>query len=141
MYAILIKGTQVDDRTPTDVATPTPSITPTIGTSITPSPTRTPTPPDVSNTPTPLRTPTPPVEGNICGKSDINDDGVFTSTDLAEFAKAYGRGKNTCTDKDVDYGPCGGRDINSDGKLSIVDWGGLGIGFAQRYYPKTSCAL
>lgn len=141
LYAILIKGTQVDDRTPTDVATPTPSITPTIGTSITPSPTRTPTPPDVSNTPTPLRTPTPPVEGNICGKSDINDDGVFTSTDLADFAKAYGRGKNTCTDKDVDYGPCGGRDINSDGKLSIVDWGGLGIGFAQRYYPKTSCAL
>ena len=53
----------------------------------------------------------------------------------------YGTGRNTCADKDVDYGACGGRDVNRDGKLNIADFGGAGIGFAQRYYPKTSCAL
>ena len=41
----------------------------------------------------------------------------------------------------MDYGTCGGRDVNRDGKLNIADFGGAGIGFAQRYYPKLSCAL
>jgi hypothetical protein len=86
-------------------------------------------------------TPSSPTSENICGKSDINGDGVFTIADFAEFAKAYGVGANTCADKDVDYGSCGGRDVNKDGKLNIADFGGAGIGFAQRYYPKMSCAL
>ncbi|HRP51720.1 MAG TPA: hypothetical protein PKX54_05495, partial [Candidatus Dojkabacteria bacterium] len=132
-----------------DTTTPPP-----VTNSVTPTPddnTSTPTPPQGTLTPTPTRTsnpsefpsvtPTQPISGNICGKSDINGDGVFTIADFAEFARAYGIGTNTCADKDVDYGTCGGRDVNKDGKLNIADFGGAGIGFAQRYYPKTSCAL
>ncbi len=103
--------------------TPSIMITPSIDLSLTPSP-----------------TPSNPT-GNICGKADINDDGVFTIADFAEFARAYGRGTNTCADKDVDYGPCGGRDVTKDGKLNIADFGAAGVGFAQRYFPKTSCAI
>lgn len=79
--------------------------------------------------------------GNVCGKADVDGDGVFTIADFAAFARVYGNGKNICVDKDVDYGPCGGRDVNKDGKLDIFDFGFTGIGFAQRYYPKVSCAL
>lgn len=103
--------------------TPSIMITPSIDLSLTPSP-----------------TPSNPT-GNICGKADINDDDVFTIADFAEFARAYGRGTNTCADKDVDYGPCGGRDVTKDGKLNIADFGTAGVGFAQRYFPKTSCAI
>lgn len=93
---------------------------------------------NLSQTPSP----TPSIQtGNICGKADVNGDGVFTIADFADFARAYGRGTNTCADKNVDYGPCGGRDVTKDGKLNIADFGGAGVGFAQRYYPKTSCAL
>lgn len=108
--------------------TPPPPITD----SATPTPTTTPI---ISITPTNL------IEGNVCGKADLDGDGVFKIADFAEFAKSYGRGTNTCADKNVDYGLCGGRDANKDGKLNIADFGGAGIGFAQRYYPKTSCAL
>jgi hypothetical protein len=103
---------------------------------------------ELENSPTPIEDSTPPnsptpttIQGNNCGKADVNTDGVFTITDFAEFAKSYGMGTNTCADKDVDYGVCGGRDVNKDGKLNIADFGGAGIGFAQRYYPKLSCAL
>jgi len=37
----------------------------------------------------------------------------------------------------VDYGECGGRDVNRDGTFNIIDF----ISFASRYYPKLSCAL
>ena len=128
--------------TPTLTRTPGASLTPTLtrtpGPSITPS--TTPTPRN-SQTPIPSATPTPPIIGNICGKADVDGDGRFSIADFAEFAKSYGTGRNTCADKDVEYGACGGRDVNRDGKLNIADFGGLGIGFAQRYYPKTSCAL
>jgi hypothetical protein len=123
--------------------TPTPenSVTPTHSTvpSVTPSSVTQPP----SNTPTPRisSTPTPPLTGNICGKADLEGDGRFSIADFAEFAKSYGTGRNTCADKDVDYGPCGGRDANKDGKLNIADFGAQGIGFAQRYYPKISCAF
>ncbi len=89
---------------------------------------------------TPAMTPTD-ITGNRCGKADTDGDGRFTIVDFVQFALAYGIGKNTCVDKDEDYGPCGGRDVNRDGKLSIQDFGEPRIGFAQRYYPKTSCAL
>lgn len=134
--------------TPTPIQSATP--TPTQGPSLTPTLTRTPGPsptpsstPVVTNTQTPIpsATPTPPITGNVCGKADIDGDGRFSIADFAEFAKAYVMGTNTCADKDVDYGPCGGRDANKDGKLNIADFGGAGIGFAQRYYPKLSCAL
>jgi hypothetical protein len=136
---------------------PTNSITPSISTipSVTPSsdllpPTITPTsdPDEPTITPSVAISPTvsptlnnPTSFGNICGKADINGDDKFTIADFSEFAKSYGMGTNTCADKDVDYGPCGGRDVNKDGKLNIADFGGAGIGFAQRYYPKTSCIL
>jgi hypothetical protein len=96
-----------------------------------------------SNQPTliPSVSPSDVFTGNVCGKADVDGDGRFNITDFAEFARAYGIGSNTCADKDVDYGPCGGRDVNKDGKLNIADFGGAGIGFAQRYFPKTSCAL
>ncbi|HRP37674.1 MAG TPA: hypothetical protein PLS50_07755, partial [Candidatus Dojkabacteria bacterium] len=103
----------------------TPSLTPTISISL-------------SQIPSPT---TSIPSGNICGKADVNGDGVFTIADFAEFARAYGRGTNSCADKDVDYGPCGGRDVTMDGKLNIADFGAAGVGFAQRYYPKTSCAI
>lgn len=121
----------LDSTPPPPVVTQ--SVTPTPVISINPSPTIT------GGTAT--VTPTNNLEGVQCGKSDINNDGIFTIADFAEFAKAYGNGKNTCADKDVEYGPCGGRDANRDGKLNIADFGGEGIGFAQRYYPKSSCAL
>ncbi len=108
--------------------------TPSVGVSNSPTISRTPTPP-------PSVTDTPPPSGNICGKADTDGNGRFTIADFAQFAQMYGMGKNICADKDVDYGPCGGRDVNKDGKLNIADFGGAGIGFAQRYYPKTSCAL
>ena len=136
--------------TPIQSATPTPrhTATPTPGSSPTPTVTASSTPIpsptaeityDVTQTLTP--TPTLPITGNICGKADVDGDGRFNIAEFAEFAKSYGMGRNTCADKDVDYGPCGGRDVNRDGKLNIADFGGAGIGFAQRYYPKLSCAL
>ena len=131
----------------TATATPTPlaSLTPTPFEStptLTPTPniTQTPTPPQASGTAIPSATPTQ-ITGNVCGKADINGDGVFKIYDFSEFARSYGRGTNTCVDTNVEYGPCGGRDVNRDGKLNIADFGGAGIGFAQRYYPKTSCVL
>ena len=134
--------------TPIQSATPTPTPSQTPGASLTPTLTRTPGPsitpsttPTNTHTPIPTATPTPPITGNICGKADIDGDGKFSIADFAEFAKSYGTGKNTCTDKDVEYGVCGGRDVNRDGKLNIADFGAAGIGFAQRYYPKTSCVL
>ena len=132
--------------TPIQSATPTPSQTP--GASLTPTLTRTPGPsvtpsttPTNTHTPIPSATPTPPITGNICGKADTDGNGRFTIAEFTEFATSYGMGKNTCADKDVDYGPCGGRDVNRDGKLNIADFGGAGIGFAQRYYPKLSCSI
>jgi hypothetical protein len=126
-----------------NTSTPTPLVTatqaqasPTPTTNVGPSLTQTSTPPLTAS-----NTPTPPIAGNICGKADIDGDGRFSIADFAEFAKSYGTGKNTCADKDVDYGPCGGRDVNKDGKLNIADFGSSGIGFAQRYYPKLSCAI
>ncbi|HRO65112.1 MAG TPA: hypothetical protein PKU78_02740 [Candidatus Dojkabacteria bacterium] len=120
--------------------TVTPSITPTIDLiqpTITPSLT-----PTISISLSQIPSPTTSIpSGNICGKADVNGDGVFTIADFAEFARAYGRGTNSCADKDVDYGPCGGRDVTMDGKLNIADFGAAGVGFAQRYYPKTSCAI
>jgi hypothetical protein len=132
--------TPIQSATPTQTpgASLTPTLTRTPGPSITPSTTPT---PSNAQTPVPSATPTPPVTGNICGKADIDGDGKFSIADFAEFAKSYGTGKNTCADKDVEYGSCGGRDVNRDGKLNIADFGAAGIGFAQRYYPKTSCAL
>jgi hypothetical protein len=120
---------------PSLTPSPTPSITPTLSFTQTPSPIAT-----ITGTINPTNTPTI-IIGNICGKADIDGNGIFKIADFAEFAKAYGRGVNTCVDINVDYGPCGGRDVNRDGKLNIADFGGTGIGFAQRYYPKTSCAL
>jgi len=114
---------------------PTSTPSSTQATTPTPSPTNTKLP---ANTSAPSAT-TP--QGNICGKADTDGNGVFTIGDFSEFARAYGSGKNTCADKDVDYGPCGGRDVNRDGVLNIFDFGGQGVGFAQRYYPKSSCAL
>jgi hypothetical protein len=144
----------IQSNTPTPSQTPGASLTPTLtrtpGASLTPTLTRTPGPsitpsttptPMNTQTPVPSATPTPPLTGNICGKADVDGDGRFSIADFAEFAKSYGIGKNTCADKDVDYGPCGGRDVNRDGKLNIADFGGLGIGFAQRYYPKLSCSI
>ncbi|HRN85838.1 MAG TPA: hypothetical protein PKU78_01415 [Candidatus Dojkabacteria bacterium] len=141
-------GGVYNTSTPTPIQSATPTQTP--GASLTPTLTRTPGPsitpsttPTPSNalTPVPSATPTLPVTGNICGKADVDGDGKFSIADFAEFAKSYGTGKNTCADKDVEYGSCGGRDVNRDGKLNIADFGAAGIGFAQRYYPKTSCAL
>jgi len=126
-----------DATTPSNTPIPQASITPT-PTNTNPTPTS--TPPQVSGTVEPSATPTVGT-GNICGKADVNGDGVFTIADFAEYARAYGRGTNICVDKDVDYGPCGGRDSNKDGKLNIADFGAQGVGFAQRYYPKSSCAL
>lgn len=138
--------------TPTPILSPTPSDQATPGPSNTPVPTISNTPvPGASNTPIPTSTETPrtkpsptpttPITGNICGKADVDGDGRFSIADFAGFAQMYGTGRKTCADKDVDYGPCGGRDVNKDGNLNIADFGGAGIGFAQRYYPKTSCAL
>jgi hypothetical protein len=147
--------------TPTVVVDSSPTPTPTVGTSTTPTPTEiinTPTAgPSPTMTVTPIFSPTPTatgipttpsitptvsiIAGNICGKADVNGDGVFTIYDFSEFAKAYGQGSNTCEDALVEYGLCGGRDVNKDGKLNIADFGAQGIGFAQRYYPKESCSL
>ncbi|HRN85837.1 MAG TPA: DUF1565 domain-containing protein [Candidatus Dojkabacteria bacterium] len=125
----LVTATQVQTSpTPTTSLGSTPTLTPTL--------TLKPTPPLAAS-----NTPTPPITGNICGKADIDGDGKFSIADFAEFAKSYGTGKNTCADKDVEYGSCGGRDVNRDGKLNIADFGAAGIGFAQRYYPKLSCAI
>lgn len=126
-----------ESTTPTNTSTPQVSNTPT---PIESTPTITPSDPPVSGTASPTITPTE-LSGNICGKADLNSDGKFTIFDFSEFAKAYGRGTNTCADKDVNYGPCGGRDSNKDGKLNIADFGAQGIGFAQRYFPKTSCSI
>ena len=132
-------GNTTPPPTVTNSVTPTPShgpsLTPSPTPSVTPSPTAI-----ITGTLIPTNTPTS-IIGNICGKADIDGNGFFNIADFAEFAKSYGTGRNTCADKDVDYGPCGGRDVNKDGKLNIADFGGAGIGFAQRYYPKTSCAL
>ena len=144
--------TPIQSATPTPSQTPGASLTPTLtrtpGASLTPTLTRTPGPsvtpsttPTNTQTPIPSATPTSTVTGNVCGKADVDGDGRFSIADFAEFAKSYGTGRNTCADKDVEYGPCGGRDVNRDGKLNIADFGGLGIGFAQRYYPKLSCSI
>ena len=96
--------------------------------------------PTHSVTPTFSTTVTPPIN-NICGKADVDDDGVFRISDFTAFASAYKTGNIICEESYFDYGPCGGRDANRDGLLNIADFGGSNIGFAQRYYPKTSCAL
>jgi len=124
----------INTSSPVDNPTATPPNTVVPATN-TPAPTNTGAP---ANTNAPSAT-TP--QGNICGKADTDGNGVFTIGDFSDFARAYGSGKSTCADKDVDYGPCGGRDVNRDGVLNIFDFGGPGIGFAQRYYPKTSCAI
>lgn len=116
-------------------------------------PTNTPTPIDPSSAPTASATPssTPPARltntptslpsGNACGKSDVDGDGKLEIHDFVAFAQMYGQGDKNCGDSQVDYGACGGRDVNRDGKFDILDFGGENIGFSQRYYPKTSCAL
>jgi hypothetical protein len=117
--------------------TATPTIKPVITNTVIPSN----TPPVPSDTILPSNT---PFVGKKCGKADIDGDSVFKIGDLSEFARMYGNGKNVCEDTTQDhlsYGLCGGRDVNKDGILNIADFGGAGIGFAQRYYPKTSCAL
>ena len=135
-------------NTPTPTATPGPSLTP----SATPTPTLTNTPgpsptpnvtplPTSTNTPGPTATPTTLISGNVCGKSDVNGDGVFTLVDFAEFGLKYGNGQNTCSDNQIDYGACGGRDVDRDGFLKLYDFGGENIGFSQRYFPKSSCVL
>lgn len=153
-------GSVADTITPSEVVIDTPTLSPTPSSSTIPTisltPTVTPTPnpnitpsatPELSITPTisgrdePTITPTSVIVGNICGKADVNGDGVFTIFDFSEYAKAYGRGTNICDDALTDYGVCGGRDVNKDGKLNIADFGAQGIGFAQRYYPKQSCSL
>ena len=113
------------------------------GSGSTPTPSMTPTPtntqvPGASATPSP--TPTQ-IQGNICGKSDVNGDGVFTLVDFAQFGLTYGNGQNTCSDNQIDYGACGGRDVDRDGFLKLYDFGGENIGFSQRYFPKSSCVL
>lgn len=126
--------------TPTDDPLVTPSATPEF--SPTPSPT---TEPEFSPTPTEedvFETPTPTfITGNICGKSDINNDGVFTLVDFSAYALVYKTGTSTCDDVDVDYGVCGGRDIDRNGILQFYDFGAETVGFAQRYYPKSTCSL
>lgn len=123
------------------INTSTPANNPTVTPSNTIVPaTNIPDKPSPTNTVVPVNTATPSVtspQGNICGKADTDGNGVFTINDFSEFARVYGRGKNTCADKDVDYGPCGGKDVNRDGILNIIDF----TGFAWRYYPKTSCIL
>ncbi len=119
--------------------TPSPSNTPVPTNTRMPVPTNTLLPGQPTHSITPI--PTTSISENSCGKADTDGDGKFTIEDFRQFALAYGMGKSTCADKDVDYGPCGGRDANRDGKLDIQDFGVPGIGFAQRYFPKTSCAL
>ena len=133
--------TPIQSATPTPTQTPGASLTPTMTSTPGPSPTPSATPlPTNTNTPGSTATPTQ-IQGNICGKSDVNGDGVFTLVDFAQFGLAYGNGQNTCSDTQVDYGVCGGRDVDRDGFLKLYDFGGENIGFSQRYYPKTSCAL
>ena len=144
---------------PSDTPRETPSHTPTFTPSVTPSatpteefgdtPVNTPTPTDIiisSATPiedSPLpNTPTPTIYvGTVCGKSDVTNDGMFTLVDFSAYAEMYGIGNRECTDTGIDYGVCGGRDVDRDGDLDLTDFGGENIGFAQRYYPRTSCAL
>lgn len=166
--ALIIRtGTFPPTFTPTPGVVSSPTPTPNGSPSATPTPTFTNTPTEIINTPTagpsptatvtPIFSPTPTITGVpvtqtstpvpsigtgvACGKADVNDDGVFTIADFAEFAQIYGRGTLFCDDMLVDYGVCGGRDVNKDGKLNIVDFGALNIGFAQRYYPRESCSL
>ena len=145
LKADITQQTITPSSSPIPTATPTNTIVPTItqiGTTSTPviSPTPTLLAPSVTQQPSVVPT-TTPLSGNICGKADINGDGVFKIDDFSEFAESYGTGLNTCSDKNVEYGPCGGRDANRDGKLNIADFGGQVIGFAQRYFPKASCVL
>mgnify|MGYP001239155454 CR=1 FL=1 len=103
------------------------------------------------NTPTPLNTvaptslspgfPTTIYQTAACGQADVKGDGQFGIDDFAEFARAYGNGKNTCAMGTENYGPCGGRDVNNDGILNIFDFGSPVIGFAQRYGPHKACNL
>lgn len=131
--------------TPTPIYSPTPIVTPNLSTTPTVRVSRTPTP-RVSRTPTatvvnsrpPITTTT--YYTSVCEAADSDNDGNFDITDFVSFAAAYQDGKRTCDDADVDYGPCGGRDVNADGVLNIADFGGTN-GFASRYYPKTSCSL
>ena len=140
---ILDTSTPTPEFSPTPSQTPTPTVTPSptqIGES-TPTPSMTITPtntqlPGASATPVPTE-----IQGSICGEADVNGDGVFTLVDFAQFGLAYGNGQNTCSDTQVDYGVCGGRDVDRDGFLKLYDFGGENVGFSQRYYPKTSCAL
>jgi len=120
-------------------ASPSPSNTPVPTSTRMPVATNTSVPGQPTNSITPI--PTTSISENNCGKADIDEDGKFTIVDFVQFALAYGMGKSTCVDKDEDYGACGGRDVNKDGVLNIQDFGASGIGFAQRYSPKTSCAL
>jgi len=116
--------------------TPVVSATPTTSTAVTPITTV-----GLSSTPSATVSPTGVVTAIVCGKADVNNDEFFTIYDFAEFAKIYNDGKQKCSDTKENYGPCGGRDINRDGKLDIVDFGGMGIGFAQRYSPTKSCSI
>ena len=134
-YSPTPSATPVNTNTPTPTNTSTPipinTSTPTPTMSLTPTPTL-----QVSNTVTPTF-----VQGNICGKADSDNDGVFKLIDFAAYAIIYGSDENSCSDVNVDYGACGGRDVDRDGDLDLTDFGGENIGFAQRYFPKSSCAL
>ncbi len=134
----------------TDTPTPTPTLTTTPNTSatatpiqsVTPSPTRVPgSSPTPTSTPIVQNTPTPQIiAGSVCGRADSDNNGVFDIVDFVAFAAAYQDGNRSCDDRTVDYGLCGGRDVDRDGRLNIADFGGTN-GFASRYFPKTSCSL
>lgn len=80
-------------------------------------------------------TPTTPIGGIACGRADTNNDGKFTILDLQQFSVIYGRGLSKCNDSSQNFGVCGGRDVNKDANLNIIDFGGP-QGFAKRYTPR-----
>lgn len=120
--------------TPTTVPTSRPSITASARPSVTVSSSSRPS--AVASVTVPVGT--DPEDGIICGPGDVDGDGAFTMPDFLEFARSYNK---SCTDTGTDYGVCGGKDLNQDGVIDIIDFGAFEIGFAQRYFPKTSCAL
>lgn len=146
-----ITPTTTPNLSTTPTTTPNLSATPTATVRFTPTPTTTsaatPTPtsgvtPVTTVTPTATLTvvSSPTYSPNACGKADSDSDGNFDIVDFVSFAAAYQDGKRTCDDMTANYGECGGRDVDKNGKLNIADFGGTN-GFASRYLPKLSCKL
>lgn len=82
---------------------------------------------------------------NTCGPADAKNeqnqdtpDGKFTLSDFGAFALKY---NSTCEGAPIPISEgCGGKDVNGDGKIGLIDFSNLALRFSTPANPK-NCAV